>query len=333
MPDHDVAVVVVNYNSAEMTLRAIESVFEKTADLSGVHIHIVDNASPDGGSLVLRNAIISRGWQGLATLYEETRNHGFGRGNNVALKAMAAMKRRPARVLFLNPDACLQNDIIARLGDCLDRRPDAAIAGGAMKDKNGDDAVAAFRFPNLAETFGDAVNFGPISRIFEKRRMAIEPVPSHEVDVDWVTGAVFMARLDVIEAAGFFDRNFFLYFEEVDLMKAIQTDGWRVVHVPTAVVDHIGGAITEQNAERTRRPAYWYDSWTWYFLSNHGRIYTALASFLWLSGAVLDGVISTLRRRTPAFPERFFRDFISISLRRQLGGGPGDPRSIQEERS
>ena len=332
-PDHDVAVVIVNYNSAVLTLRAVESVFAKTADMTDVHIHIVDNASPDGGAAILRDAIEDRGWRGRVTLYAETRNHGFGRGNNVALSAIAARAPRPTKALCLNPDACLQNDVIAILADRLGAHPDVAVVGGAMTDENGDVAIAAFRFPHLAGVFGDAVNFGPISRRFARWRTPIEPAPEAACEVDWVTGAVFMARLDAIEDVGFFDPNYFLYFEEVDLMKAVRAKGWRVLHAPEAVVEHIGGAITDQNAERARRPAYWYDSWTWYFLSNHGRLYTAIASLLWLTGAAMDAVISTLRRRAPGYPKRFFRDFLAISARRQLGGGPGDPRSAPEDRS
>ena len=331
MPDHDVAVVIVNYNSAALTLSATGSIFDRTADMSGVHIHIVDNASPDGDAIALRAAITARGWQGAVSLYEEARNHGFGRGNNVALKAIAAMERPPKNVLCLNPDTRLMNDVLAQLGDCLDRHPEAAIAGGAMQDEDGAIAVAAFRFPNLAGIFGDAVNFGPLSRRFARWRAPIQPVPQEETEVDWVTGAVFMARLEAIESVGFFDPNYFLYFEEVDMMKAVRARGWRIIHAPDAMVEHIGGAITEQRAKRTRRPAYWYDSWTWYFLSNHGRIYTAAASLLWLAGAALDGVISTIRRCAPNYPVRFFRDFIAISMRRQLGGRPGDPRSTPEE--
>lgn len=331
LPQHDIGVVIVNYNSATLTSRAVESIFEQISDASGVHVHIVDNASPDGGAAKLRDTIAARGWGGRVSLYEEARNHGFGRGNNVALAAMAGMAQRPQKVLFLNPDARLKTDVIARLSACLERHPDAAIAGGAMTDEGGDVATAAFRFPNLAGLFGDAVNFGPISRRFASKRVPIEPAPKQEVDVDWVTGAVFMARLDAIESVGFFDPAYFLYFEEVDLMKAIRTKGWRIVHAPDAVVEHIGGAVTEQSAERGRRPAYWYDSWTWYFLSNHGRLYTACASTLWLIGAAMDAVFSTLRGRTPRYPERFFRDFLAISVRRQLGGGPGDPRSGPEE--
>ena len=248
--DHDIAVVIVNYNSALLTLRAVESVFAMTADMARVNVHIVDNASPEGDADTLREAIEARGWRDRVTLYAEARNHGFGRGNNVALTALAALTTRPSRVLCLNPDARLRNDVIAHLSSRLDAHPDVAIVGGAMTDENGDVAAAAFRFPHLAGLFGYAVNFRPISRWFARWRTPIEPAPQTECEVDWVTGAVFMARFDAIESAGFFDPNYFLYFEEVDLMRAVRAKGWRILHAPQAVVEHIGGAVTEQTGER-----------------------------------------------------------------------------------
>ena len=51
-----------------------------------------------------------------------------------------------------------------------------------------------------------------------------------------------MARLEAIESVGFFNPNYFLYFEEVDLMKAVRAKGWRILHAPDAAVEHIGGA-------------------------------------------------------------------------------------------
>ena len=225
LPDHDIAVVIVNYNSAEMSLNAMQSIFDKTADTNSIHIHVVDNASPDDCATVLRKEISGRGWASQTTLYEETTNHGFGRGNNVALNAIAAMDQKPEKVMFLNPDACLQSDVITNLSKRLDQQPDVAIAGSAIRDEHGEVAVAAFRFPNILGVFADAVNFGPISGLFANWRAPIEPMPTTETDVDWVTGAAFMARFDAIERVGFFNQNFFLYFEEVDLMKVVRADG------------------------------------------------------------------------------------------------------------
>ena len=170
LPDHDIAVVIVNYNSAEMSLNAMQSIFDKTADTNSIHIHVVDNASPDDCATVLRKEISGRGWASQTTLYEETTNHGFGRGNNVALNAIAAMDQKPEKVMFLNPDACLQSDVITNLSKRLDQQPDVAIAGSAIRDEHGEVAVAAFRFPNILGVFADAVNFGPISGLFANWR-------------------------------------------------------------------------------------------------------------------------------------------------------------------
>ena len=63
LPDHDIAVVIMNYNSADMSLAAIESVLAETVDMTGVHIHLVDNASPNGDA----EALMSVCWYVIAS--------------------------------------------------------------------------------------------------------------------------------------------------------------------------------------------------------------------------------------------------------------------------
>ena len=63
------------------------------------------------------------------TLYPERVNHGFGRGNNLVLHALAARPTPPDKVFLLNPDAQLDNEAIAILADVLDQTPGTAICG------------------------------------------------------------------------------------------------------------------------------------------------------------------------------------------------------------
>jgi GT2 family glycosyltransferase len=80
----DVAVVIVNYGTADMAIAAADSVLNRTADGLTVEVHLVDNASPGNDAEVLRQAA-SR-WGDAVTLHLEPTNHGFGRGNNVVLR-------------------------------------------------------------------------------------------------------------------------------------------------------------------------------------------------------------------------------------------------------
>ncbi len=115
-----ISVIVVNYGTADLAIAAVESVLASAVAGYRVDVHLVDNASPGGDAAQLAEAARARGWGARVTLYPETTNHGFGRGNNLVLRALAARPVPPRYVFLLNPDAQLQNDVIPILADYLE---------------------------------------------------------------------------------------------------------------------------------------------------------------------------------------------------------------------
>lgn len=329
-----IAVIIVNYGTADLALDGVASVLERDHGGRAVEVHLVDNASPNGDGAKIAAEIAARGWQDRLSFYPETENHGFGRGNNVVLHRLAARADPPDYVFLLNPDAALQNETLAVMADFLDAHQDVAMAG-ARAENPGDPApvTAAFRFPGLASTFAAAISFGPVSRFFRHHEVALGPDIASG-PVDWVSGASVMARFAVWRDLGFFDPEYFLYYEEVDLMLRTQRAGWGCWYLTEARIVHIEGASTEvRSAEtaRRRRPAYLYHSWQYYFSHNHGRAYALATAGAWMLGAALNYGLSVLRRKTPAAPLHFFGDFWAYSLRPLLGMTPkGAVKAVAE---
>jgi N-acetylglucosaminyl-diphospho-decaprenol L-rhamnosyltransferase len=309
----DIAVIIVNYGTAGLALEAAASVLERAHPGHRVELHLVDNASPSGDAETIAGAIAARGWTGRLTFHAEAVNHGFGRGNNVVLSELAARPEPPDYVFLLNPDATLENETIAILADFLDAHPQAACAGAGIR-KPGDPApvTAAFRFPSLGSIFSEAVNFGPVSRLLKRYRVALEPTPE-AARVDWVAGAAVIARLSAWRDVGFFDPAYFLYYEEVDLMLQTARAGWTCWYVPEACVVHHEGAATgvrSGGGARRRRPAYLYESWRHYFSKNHGRAYALAGAGLWLLGGTLGLVVAALYRRPALVPLNYAGDIL-----------------------
>ena len=321
MSETDVAVIIVNYNTAALALEAVESVMAQSYGSYSIEVHLVDNASPAGDGAVLEHEIVSRGWTNKVTLYRESRNHGFGRGNNIALRNLAARRTPPRYVFLLNPDARLENEAISILGNFLDERPDVSVAGARIEKPGGIPVTSAFRFPGIVNTFSSALAFGPVSQLFSRWDVPLPPdIPTGPVD--WVAGAAAMMRFSVVRDVGFFDPAYFLYFEEVDLMQQIMHQGGKVWYVAEAHVVHIEGAATDVKSgrtERRRRPAYWYQSWQHYFQKNHGRFGASAAAIAWIVGAAGNNAIARVRNRPPATPLLFFQDFWAMAMRPILG--------------
>lgn len=320
----DVCVIIVNYGTADLTLEAAASVLARAGRLHSVHI--VDNASPGPDAARIADAIATRAWGGRVTLHPERINHGFGRGNNLVITALLNAAAPPDKIFLLNPDARLGNDTVTLLADFLDHHPQAGAAGARIEKPGGIPVTAAFRFPGLISTFAGAVSFGPLSRLCARWQVPL-PAIMPTSPVDWVSGAAVMFRSAALRDVRMFDPQYFLYYEEVDLMRQTARAGWQTWHVAEALVVHAEGAATGVKSdlpERRRLPAYWYQSWQYYMRKNHGRAVALLACLLWALGAMLNHGLTRLRGRDPAAPLRFFGDLWAFAMRPLLGLKKGE---------
>lgn len=313
---------MVNYGTADLAIAAVESVLSADHGPLSISVHLVDNASPGPDAELLTKAIDDRNWQDRVTLYAETTNHGFGRGNNLVIEKLLAQPDPPGFIFLLNPDACLKNDAISRLWHLMQRDHEIGACGARIEDENGRPVTAAFRFPTAISVFSGAAAFGPISRLLARFDTPLAPdLPTQRVD--WVAGAAVLFRTKALQEVGAFDPVYFLYYEEVDLMFRLSKNGWQTWYLEDARVAHEEGASTgvkSGDVARKRLPAYWYQSWRFYFQGNHGRAYALLASLGWGFGATINLVTSRLRMRAPSTPLSFYPDLWRQVLRPLLRG-------------
>jgi GT2 family glycosyltransferase len=316
-----VAVITVNYNTPEMSIAAVESVLARSHGGHDVEMHLVDNASPGDDAAQFTEAHAARGWGDRVTLWLEDTNHGFGRGNNVVLNALLGRETPPDYVFLLNPDAQLDNEAIAILVDTLEAHPKAGAVGAGIKQPPENElVVACFRYPTALGEFERILGFGPVSRLVPNQGLPPDTPPG---PVDWVAGCSVMFRFYAIAQAEFFDPGFFLYYEEVDLMRRLDKLGWETRYQPEALVVHDAGSATQVQShaeDRRRRPAFVYRAWRLYFTKNHGRAYTVLAALGMMVGAGAGRALAILRRRpSTRQPLYFFSDQYRYVLGPVLG--------------
>lgn len=303
-----VAVIVVNYGTADLAIQSVDSVLERVHGGRAVEVHLVDNASPGEDAEQFRAK--SEAWSDRVTLWLEETNHGFGRANNLVMHALAARETPPDYVFLLNPDAWLDNEAIDILAGYLDAHPKVGAVGASVANPDSGPAVACFRFPGLAHETANAMKFGPYSKLM-KNHLAPFPPDRPTGPVDWVTGAAVMFRLSAVRDVGFFDPVFFLYFEEVDLMYRLTQAGWGMHYVQDAKVMHDEGSSTQVQSratDRRRRPPYVYRSWRHYYSKTHGRGQALWAALCIYAAGAIGIPLAKLRGRTIALPLNFFRD-------------------------
>ena len=235
-PGSRVAAVVVNYNAAPHLVGCVRSLLsEGVAD-----VVVADNASSDDSARVLAGS-------GLPARFLPTgRNRGYGGGANFGIAASDS-----ELVLVCNADLEVQPGAVAALVAALDAEPHVAIVGPRILDPDGSLYPSARSFPALGDALGHAFLglVAPRNR-WSARYKLLGWDHAGRCDVDWVSGACFLARREVLDRLRGFDESYFMYSEDVDLCWRAWRAGWRVAYEPVAGVVHTQGASADQHPYR-----------------------------------------------------------------------------------
>ncbi|MFX0540189.1 glycosyltransferase family 2 protein [Roseovarius sp. S4756] len=317
--DPAILVIVLNYRTAQLSLKAASYALTAMDGLAGA-ITIVDNASGDGSTQIIADAIKERGWDRVSLVTSKV-NGGFGAGNNLGMASGLSDGTRPDYVYILNSDAWPRPDAIRHLLEALQRDETAGFAGSRIVGEDGILHRTAFRFPSVPGEFEGSVRTGLFTSLLRDWVVPL-PVPERTAPVDWVAGASLMLRQDMLDEIGLFDETFFLYFEETDLCLRAARAGWVCLYVPDSEAVHLGSVSTGMR-DWGRTPEYWFDSRLHYFVENHGRAYAVAAT---LSRALGEGLwrlrcaVSGASRRDPP---HFLRDLLIHALRTWFGARKG----------
>jgi N-acetylglucosaminyl-diphospho-decaprenol L-rhamnosyltransferase len=229
----DLSVIVVNYESAQLTMRALADAARSAGRLAIEEI-IIDAGSSHEDLMMLRER------RPRARIIELGVNRGFAAGSNAGI-ALA----RGRHLLMLNPDAFAQGDAVEALVGYLDRHSRTGLVVPLLfKGDSSPQDNAHRRFPNLLTLFVDFCT--PVAFLVRGRR--IDP---HHVPRAWLTkprriahanGAVMVVRAEAVVATGPLDEGFFLYLEETEWQRRMAGAGWERAVLPSARFTHLGGA-------------------------------------------------------------------------------------------
>ena len=265
----DVSVIIINYNTCQMTAECIDSVFEKTEGIE-FEIILVDNASTDGSREFFEK-------DKRITYIYNYENLGFGRANNVGIEIA-----KGRNILFLNSDTLLINNAITILSNYLDENSRVGACGGNLYTK---DLKPNHSFRRIAPSIADEVNtfFAkvPTKIIYGKNEEFNHS--RKPLSVKYITGADLMIKKSVINNIGVFDPRFFMYYEETELCHRVRKNGYKIMSVPYAEIIHLdGGSFQNINTSScyTQRN-YEYDTSKYiYYHIVYSKIYVQIIFFV-----------------------------------------------------
>jgi hypothetical protein len=153
-------------------------------------------------------------------------------------------KAKGRYALLLNEDSELTTGATLALYEALQRRPDAACAGAALRRPDGAQQASAWRFPTPLTALASA--------LFLHRRLVVQSrsTATNTREVDWCQSAALLVRTEAAKQVGYLDQAFFVYSDEVDFAKRLRNAGWYSLWVPTAVAIHHEQLSTSAVPER-----------------------------------------------------------------------------------
>ena len=189
-------------------------------------------------------------------------NIGYGSANNIGLK-----KVKTKYALILNPDATLYPSSLENFIKATERIYDFAIMAPYIQEEK-----------DKFDKKNDLKNISP-------------------VEVGNVKGFAMFLNISEFREVGFFDENFFFYFEEIDLCKRLINHGKKIYLIPEIKIDHGGGLSHDQSInvemELSRN---WH--WMWSTFNYHKKYKGFFVSFFIIlpkmSSAIIKVLIYTL---------------------------------------
>jgi len=236
----EVSIIIINYNTVSLLCDAIDSVLEKTTDIS-YEIIVVDNNSSDNSE-----NIIPEKYSEKVVFLKLPENIGFGRANNEGVKIA-----KGRNIFFLNPDTILVNNAVRILSDYLDNHSEVAVCGGNLYDA---DMKPTHSFARHFFSVFYEVDFffmNCLSRIKYGKNSNFN-YSEKELEVMCIVGADLMIKKLVFEKVGGFDPDFFMYHEEQELCFRMNKNRYKIMSVPTAKIIHLEGKSFTSNWSRLK---------------------------------------------------------------------------------
>lgn len=218
----DISVVIVTFNNEETIKKCLDSILQNSP---GVEVVVVDNNSSD------RTVEIVKSFKEEVVLVEAGANLGFSKANN-----LGETRVKSEYIIFLNPDTqILHKGSLEKLQAVLVNHPDFGLIGPKLVYPDGQVQKTVRNLPTVSKAFNEY-----ILRVKGSYGFYL-PECGGVCEVESVVGACMVMRRDIFDNVGRFNGKYFLYFEDLDLCRAVKDMGLKVGFYPEVEIRHNEG--------------------------------------------------------------------------------------------
>lgn len=261
------SIIIVNWNTKEITLDCLKSVYQQTQKIN-FEVIVVDNNSQDESVKAIKKQYPQ------VELIQNKSNVGFAKGNNIGIQ-----KAKGEYILLLNSDTIVLDHALEQMVEYMDKHPDVGVCTPQLVGRDGSLQHSTARLPSLYHYFNEYLLH---------RLSAWYPSESYKknMEVESIIGACFLVRRSIIDQVGPLPEYYFMYSEDVDWSYRIKTAGWKLIYLAKPKVIHIGGESSKRNKKAMDEELV--KSRIIYFQKYHSPLETVM----------LRGIISASRGRT-----------------------------------
>lgn len=208
-------VVMLHYGDIAVTQKCIQSLEENAKSYRDI---ILINNDPE---IDLTKSIKSKAKR---KVINAKKNFGFAAGVNLGIRK--ALDNKAEAVCLLNNDVVINTDFIKGLSTFLFSKSTVGIVGSIIEFTV--DGKSMY-------DHGATINkqSGQSSHRNYPQKTSKKPFPT-----DAITGCCMMIKKEVFDATGYFDEQFFMYYEDVDFCLRAKENGFNTYVVPTEVIHH-----------------------------------------------------------------------------------------------
>lgn len=240
-----VSVIIINYNTFELTSNAIASVIAHTSGIE-YEIILVDNASTECDADLFLKKFPS------IKLIKNKTNEGFAKGNNIGISHSSGKY-----ILLLNSDTELKNNCLQIGVDTLEKNPKLAVVSMKLMYPDGKIQPQCTRFPSVNLLLLEKFRLHKLFSRAKRAKMLLSTYFDHQtyMEPDAVWGTFFLFPKALLERlpSKKLNEDYFMYFEDIQWCLDFRKLGWKVAYQPLGEVIHYHGKSKADKTELMKK--------------------------------------------------------------------------------
>ncbi|OFX32464.1 MAG: hypothetical protein A2X08_00620 [Bacteroidetes bacterium GWA2_32_17] len=214
------SIIIVNYKTHQLTILCIQSIFNTVKEIN-YEVIVVDNNSDDDSEKQIKKNFPQVIW------IQKKENDGFGRANNVGIK-----HSKGKYILLLNSDIILLTNTVEKCLNVIRNDKSIGILGCKLLNEDGTIQKSTYTGNgNATDILKDNLLLDYIFKLHKKKKK-----------IKALMGSFILIPKVVLDKVGWFDSDFFMYSEDIDLCRRIGKQGYKIFYYNEVQAIHKHGA-------------------------------------------------------------------------------------------